>query len=378
MNLKEIKLSIYIKLIVLGVFIVFLFFNTNTWALVSSGLAPVISAFVFAYVLDYIVRFFELKLRLPRSISILITVILFLFLLTMVGLIIIPRVLNAVSSLIKAISNFDFDFKMLSTLNFDNIYLNEIQQAIIDTVTPLVQKVTNATGTAILLLVGEVQKITTGLISLIISFSISIYMLGEKNDLLARIKRSVYAYLNDDKADRLVYTMRLANNIFKDFFLGKLLDSTIIGILSYLIFTIFSFEYAMLIALIVGITNMIPYFGPFIGAVPAAVITFIANPAMPINVVWILICILIIQQLDGLLIGPFILGDSVGVSAFWIILAVTIGGATFGVLGMFLGVPFCVLIKTLLEEDVEKRLISKGYEGLEASSLKKKKRQAKR
>lgn len=378
MNLKDIKTSTYVKLLLMATFIAFLLFNTKTWSIVSSGITPVISAFVFAYVLDYVVRFFELKLKLPRSISILITIILFLILLTTVGLIIIPRVLSAVSSLIKTISNFDFDFKVLSTLNFDNIYLNEIQQAIIDTVTPLIQKVTNATGTAILLLVGEVQKITSGIISLIISFTISIYMLGEKSDLLARIKRSVYAYFTDEKADKLVYTMRLANNIFKDFFLGKLLDSTIIGILSYLIFTIFNFDYAMLIALIVGITNMIPYFGPFIGAVPAAVITLIANPATPINVFWILVCILIIQQLDGLLIGPFILGDSVGVSAFWIILAVTVGGATFGVLGMFLGVPFCVLIKTLIEEDVDKRLVYKGYEELESTALKKKKKEHRR
>lgn len=119
---------------------------------------------------------------------------------------------------------------------------------------------------------------------------------------------------------------------------------------------------------------MIPYFGPFIGAVPAAIITFVANPSQPVDVVWMLLIILIIQQLDGLVIGPFILGDSVGVNAFWIILAVTVGGATFGLLGMFLGVPLCVLIKTLIEEDVERKLVYKGYNDLESTALRTKKK----
>ena len=115
---------------------------------------------------------------------------------------------------------------------------------------------------------------------------------------------------------------------------------------------------------------MIPYFGPFIGAVPAAIITLIANPTDPVQMLYMLLLIFIIQQLDGLVIGPFILGDSAGVSAFWIIVAVTVGGAAFGIIGMFLGVPVCVLIKTLIEEDVQRRLEHKGYPSLESENLK--------
>jgi predicted PurR-regulated permease PerM len=118
---------------------------------------------------------------------------------------------------------------------------------------------------------------------------------------------------------------------------------------------------------------MIPYFGPFIGAVPAALITFIATPSLPVNVAWILLIILIIQQIDGWIIGPFVLGDSVGVSAFWIIVAVTIGGATFGVAGMFLGVPLAVLLKTLVEEEVDRRLNAKGYDDIDKKDMRIKK-----
>ncbi|MBM7560659.1 AI-2E family transporter [Fusibacter tunisiensis] len=373
MNLKEIKLAPFIKLIFIIAIIAYVVLNTDIMGFVSKGISPVLTAFIIAYILDYVVRFFELKMKVPRSLSILISILLFLLILTTIGLFIVPRVVGAVSSLIKAIGNFEFDINALSQLDFDNFYLNEIQQAIVDTVTPLIQKLTNATGTAVLIVVNEVQKITSGLISLVISFAISIYMLGEKRDLLARIKRTLFAYLSDQTANQVLYASRMANKIFKAFFLGKLLDSTIIGVLAYLVFTIFNFEYALLIALIIGLTNMIPYFGPFIGAVPAAVITLIANPSSPIDVVWILICILAIQQLDSLVIGPFILGDSVGVSAFWIIVAVTVGGATFGIVGMFMGVPVLVLLKTLIEEDVEKRLAFQGYEGFQSNDIKNKK-----
>jgi predicted PurR-regulated permease PerM len=369
MNLKDIKIGLLVKWVAVATIVFLLISHTSVWKILSAGISPVLSAFVFAYILDYIVRFFEKKLKLPRLLSILITMTIVIITLTLLGVVIVPGVLNAVTSLINAISRVDFNLEYLKNFDFDNFYLNEIQQALIDTITPILQKLTNATGSAILMIVSEIQKITSGVISIIVSFVISIYMLGEKRDLVARIKRMTYAYFTDEKADQIFYTFKLANKIFKAFFLGKLLDSTIIGILAYLVFGIFNFEYALLIALIVGITNMIPYFGPFIGAVPAAIITFVANPSQPVNVFWMLLIILIIQQLDGLLIGPFILGDSVGVNAFWIILAVTVGGATFGLLGMFLGVPVSVLVKTLIEEDVERKLAFKGYNDLETASL---------
>ncbi|MBE0450678.1 MAG: AI-2E family transporter [Clostridia bacterium] len=374
MNPKDIKIGLLVKWVAVATIVFLLISHTSIWKIISAGISPVLSAFVFAYILDYIVRFFEKKLKVPRSLSILITMTIVIITLILLGVVIVPGVLNAVASLINAIGKVDFNLEYLKNFDFDNFYLNEIQQALIDTVTPILQKLTNATGTAILMIVSEIQKITSGVISIIVSFVISIYMLGEKKDLVARIKRMAYAYFTDEKTDQIFYTFKLANKIFKAFFLGKLLDSTIIGILAYLIFRIFNFEYALLIALIIGITNMIPYFGPFIGAVPAGIITFVANPSHPVSVLWMLLIILIIQQLDGLVIGPFILGDSVGVNAFWIILAVTVGGATFGLLGMFLGVPVSVLVKTLIEEDVERKLAFKGYNDMETTALRIKKK----
>lgn len=374
MNFKDVNLYFYAKLIAVGTIVILFLTKTPIWTLIAKGIKPVVYAFIIAYILDYCVRYFEKKLKFNRIISIIITFAIFISIIVLFGALVVPRVVDTVSILINSIGDADINLDDIFRQDFNNIYLNEIQQSIINALTPMLQKLTNATGTAVLLLVNEIQKITSGLISFIVAFIISIYMLAEKNDLVARLKRLIFAYFDDHHSNWIMYTSRKAHYIFKDFVVGKLLDSFIIGVLSFVILSIFDFEFKLLIAIIIGLTNMIPYFGPFLGAVPAAIITYIGTPSAPVNVLWILLIILIIQQLDGWVIGPFILGDSVGVSAFWIILAVTIGGATFGVLGMFLGVPVLVLIKTLLEDDIQKKLYSKGYEGLEEQFIRTKRK----
>lgn len=370
MNLKELNLYLYAKIIGIATIVVLFLTKTPVWQLIKSGIRPVLYAFIIAYILDYSVRAFEKRLKMHRIVSIVLTLSIFIFILFLIGSFIVPKVIDTIGKLISAIGKLNLNLDVLFEQDFNNIYLNEIQQNVINALTPMIQKITNATGTAVLILMNEIQKITSGLISFIMAIVIAIYMLAEKHDLVARIKRFVYAYFNDNHSEWIMSTSRKAHNILKDFVIGKLIDSIIIGILSFITLSIFKFEFKLLIAIIIGLTNMIPYFGPFLGAIPACVITFIGSPDNPINVLWMLIIILIIQQLDGLVIGPFILGDSVGVSAFWIIVAVTVGGATFGVLGMFLGVPVLVLIKTLIEDDIQKKLYAKGYEGLEEKNIK--------
>lgn len=376
MNLRDIKLTTFVKFMTLATIIVLFLSQTPVWQYVVSGIKPLIIAFVIAYIVDYSVRFFESKIKLPRAFAIFLSFILFISVIALIGIVVVPNIIDAVSSLIKTISeinvNMDVDFSFIQQIDFDNVYLQQFQQSLIDTIAPVLQRLTNITGSVVLLIVTEIQKITSGVISFILALVIAIYMLAEKKDLSARIRRFIYAYFNDRQVHWIFYISELSNRIFKDFVIGKFIDSTIIGFLSYFIFRYFGFQYAVLIALIVGITNMIPYFGPFIGAIPAAVITLIANPTQPIEMVYMLFLIFLIQQLDGLVIGPLILGDSVGVSAFWIITAVTIGGATFGIIGMFLGVPVVVLIKTLIEEDVERKLDAKGYFALGQEHIKKK------
>ena len=141
-------------------------------------------------------------------------------------------------------------------------------------------------------------------------------------------------------------------NLYK-FFEGKLLDSLIIGIICFIFMALFRMEYSLLVAVIIGLTNIIPFFGPFIGAVPSIFILLIISP---LQALIFAVFILILQQVDGNIIGPRIIGDSVGLSSLWIMFAIIVGGAYFGVAGMILGVPVFSVIYTLLRDFVNKRL----------------------
>ncbi len=153
--------------------------------------------------------------------------------------------------------------------------------------------------------------------------------------------------------------MYLALEKFTNFFSGKIYDSAIIGVLCFIAMLFINSEYAALIAVIVGITNIIPFFGPFIGAVPSALLLLIVNP---IDCLIFVIMIIILQQIDGNIIGPRILGDSVGLSSLWIMFAILVGGAYFGFFGMLLGVPVVAVIYYVIKEFVDERLKDKGIE----------------
>jgi predicted PurR-regulated permease PerM len=189
--------------------------------------------------------------------------------------------------------------------------------------------------------------------NLIFAFIVSIYVLLDKNRLVRNLKRLTKALFPKEKASSLIETGGLTHHIFSRFIIGKTVDSLIIGGLCFILMSFFKMPFALIISLIVGITNMVPYVGPFIGAVPGFFIIFISSPVQSL---FYLILILAIQQFDGLYLGPKILGDSTGLRPIWIIFAISVGGAAGGVLGMFLGVPCVAVIARLLDDWVEKRI----------------------
>ena len=180
--------------------------------------------------------------------------------------------------------------------------------------------------------------------NIIISLIVSIYILFDKRNLKVTGLRFVYSVLPISRGKRVSNVISECTDIFTNFVFGKTLDSLIIGLLSFIVLSIGGFQYTVLVAVIIGVTNMIPYFGPFIGAVPGAIIYLCFSPRQAFA---FLIIVLIIQQLDGLVIGPKILGDSTGLSPLWVIIGTTLGGAYAGVLGMFLGVPVIAVISYL-------------------------------
>lgn len=179
------------------------------------------------------------------------------------------------------------------------------------------------------------------LVNIIIGIFVSVYILLEKEKFKGQAKKIIYGACPAKVGNVVMEVLRKTNSIFYGFIIGKIIDSFIIGIICYVVMKIIEMPYPMLTSVIIGVTNIIPVFGPYIGAVPTVIIIFLTDPRMGI---YFLIFVLILQQLDGNLIGPKILGDSTGISSFWVVLAIVVGGSLFGFLGMLLGVPTVAVI----------------------------------
>lgn len=194
-----------------------------------------------------------------------------------------------------------------------------------------------------------VAGLTTGVIgavrilfNVVIGIIISIYVLMSKEIFIGQSKKVVYALFSGEKANAVIHTVHKSNEIFGGFISGKILDSLIIGILCFICLYFMKMPYALLVSVIVGVTNVIPFFGPYLGAVPSTILIMLASP---IQGVYFIIFILILQQFDGNILGPAILGESTGLSSFWVVFAILVGGGIFGILGMIIGVPaFAVII----------------------------------
>lgn len=198
-------------------------------------------------------------------------------------------------------------------------------------------------------------------INLLLGIFISIYMIYSKEKFRYQAKRVVYAIFSEEKGDAVCTTLRECNDIFGAFLISKAIDSLIIGCICCVAMNIIGLPYAVLLSVIVGITNMIPYFGPFIGAVPGVLIYLCTDWE---SAIIFAIMILILQQFDGLILGPRLLGQSTGLSPIWVIFAITVGGAYFGVLGMFIGVPVVAVVAFLLNKAVSSRLKGKEIRAL--------------
>ena len=198
-----------------------------------------------------------------------------------------------------------------------------------------------------------VKYLLTGLYNLIIGIIVSVYILGNSETFGANAKRLLYSLLTPEAAKKLLEGLDFTNRTFIGFLNGKLLDSAIIGLICYIVCAILDMPYALLVSVIIGLTNIIPFFGPFIGAVPSAIIILMVSP---IKCLIFVVFIIILQQVDGNLIGPKILGSSVGINGFWVMFSIILGAGLFSFWGMLLGVPVFVLIYTLINNSVDRKL----------------------
>ena len=190
-------------------------------------------------------------------------------------------------------------------------------------------------------------------VNVLVGLFLAIYMLLFKESYRGHIKRLLYALLDIDRANLVLEITRKADDIFYGFIIGKILDSAIIGVICYFSMLIMQMPYPILCSFVVGVTNVIPVFGPYIGATPTVILIFVTDP--PKGIIF-LIYVLILQQVDGNLIGPKILGDSTGITSFWVIVAVVVGGSLFGYIGMLIGVPTLALILYIVDRIAQYRV----------------------
>ncbi|MCY6482799.1 AI-2E family transporter [Clostridium aestuarii] len=325
-----------------------------------SILSPFFWALAIAYMLNPLIIHIEKRFNLKRALSILIVYMVVLGFIILTVTIISPTIADNIVDLANNAPKYLKETEALISSNAKKFTIannKELIDWINKTLTTSTDKLIAILNSSLNIILSKAITFTSSFAKMLFGFIISIYILKDKELFKKNIKEFLYALINKKSVDKIVNIGREMNIIFSQYIIGKFIDSLIIGLLCAVGLALFKIPYALLISLIVGITNMIPYFGPFIGMVPAVLITIFYGP---IKALTVFLFILALQQFDGLYLGPKILGDKVGLTPFWIILAITIGGGTFGVLGMFLGVPIMAIIKTFLQEFMSKRLNEKN------------------
>ena len=347
-----------------------------------SILAPILYGMGMAYLLAPIVNFLERNILRWRDVlekkrgksfrvhkgwlraaSIFLTWAFMLVLLYLLFNMLVPELVDSVTTLVNNLeSYYKTTYDWVSGLLSDNPKLtelagrfyNEASQWLTTKLLPGLQTaVTNFTGS----LVTGVWSVVIFAKNFLIGIIVSVYLLAAKEKSAARCCKLLYGVLPEDKAAFTVRGFRRVDYIFSGFVRGKLLDSLIIGILCFIGCSLLKMPYTPLVSVIVGVTNVIPFFGPFLGAVPCALLILLVSP---LKCLYFVIFIFLLQQLDGNVIGPKILGDSTGISSIWVIVAILVGGGFGGVLGMFLGVPIFACLQVLVRWLLNTRLKKKN------------------
>lgn len=332
-------------------------------------LRPFIMGLVIAYLLDFILRFYEnvlfetkffkkLKLKKKRGLGLIFTYFSAILLVGLFIQFVLPQVIDSIVGLVNDVPMYIEKSNTLINETFNKIDLSpKYKEIAYNNVNGLIDYVLKIATESLPIIGNIIKNIASSIWNIVLGVIISIYILMEKEKFIGLSKKIIKAIFPVKFADKTLEIAHRSNMIFGKFLIGKILDSFIIGVLTFIVLTITKMPYTLLVSVIVGITNIIPFFGPFIGAIPSVIIILFVSP---IKAVWFLVIILIIQQIDGNIIGPKILGDSLGLSAFWILFAIMVAGNFMGVVGMIVGVPLFAVFYSLLKEFIENRLKKKG------------------
>ncbi|MBU5479389.1 AI-2E family transporter [Eubacterium sp. MSJ-13] len=376
----------YLKVCLYALFVIFwgaiIFIMLQNWGATKAfvmNFCKVLSPFFVAVIIAYFVSPLFEKIygmfdkhvkgkkgeKAVKMLSLLLSYVLLIGFITVAFVFVIPQIGDSIAELTGNIPVvYDKTLKLLAELHdkYPEIDTDYISERLNEMVPNLIKYGTNVVGNVIPMVFSVSVSIVKVVINILLALIISVYMIVEREIFKHQGKRLVYSIFSESKGNTICKTFGECNEIFSAFLISKAIDSLIIGCLCFVIMNILHLPYTVLISVIVGITNMIPYFGPFIGAVPGVLIYLCTNPK---DALIFVVMIFALQQFDGLILGPRLLGQSTGLSPIWVIFGITVGGAYFGVVGMFIGVPVVAVFAFLLNKIISYRLRGKKVEALE-------------
>ena len=359
--------------IALSIIFFFLIYRFDGFGSAISTLTGILMPFIYGAVIAYLLkpvcntiegflrRFIPEKMKgLISALSIALTILLGLLLIYALCMMIIPQLITSVTTLyytaqrniarfVQWANHVEFienNQQIMDLLNNAYDTLNTSVDNLVKTkLLPSMQNILSGAAIGVLNVVTWAKNLVIGII-------VAVYMLASRKRFVQQAKLVLYSVFKPVWAGRIIEEIQYADKMFGGFINGKIMDSAIIGVLCYIGCLIFKFPSALLVSVIIGVTNVIPFFGPFIGAIPATLLILIQNP---IKALWFLLFVLVLQQVDGNIIGPKILGNTTGLSSFWVLFAILLFGGLWGFAGMIVGVPLFAVIY-----DVIKKLVIHG------------------
>lgn len=351
----------------------------NYAASIISVFSPIIWSVVIAYLLNPVVNFFERHLRkivcrkkerskMLRVLSITVTMILTITLLVSMVATIVPQLIESYNNFSANFSGYwdnlinvaeklrdkhpdTYDY-IVKGISDGRAYATQLLEKLSPQIDSVIDTIVNLGASAVSFVLGVADALCGWLIS--------VYLLYNKETMLAQMRKICYSIMPTKRCDRVLEIAYMFDRTIIDFLSGKILDSFIIGIMCFIGVTIMKMPYSVLISVIVGVTNVIPFFGPFIGAIPCILLLMLTDP---LKAIWFAIFILILQQFDGNILGPKILGNKLGLPTFWTLFAILIGGGLFGFIGMVLFIPIFAVCYKLFTEYVCAKLEKKNLPG---------------
>ena len=359
----------------LSIIFFFLIYRFDGFGSALSTLTGILMPFIYGAVIAYLLkpvcntiegflrRFIPERMKgLVSALSVALTILFGLLLIYALCMMIIPQLITSVTALyytaqrnlaqfvqwanhVEFIENNEQIMNMLNSA-YDTLSTN-IDELIKTKLLPSMQNIVSGAAIGVLNVVTVAKNLVIGII-------VAVYMLASRKRFTQQVKLIFYSVFKPRWAQLIIEEIQYADKMFGGFINGKIMDSAIIGVLCYIGCLIFKFPSALLVSVIIGVTNVIPFFGPFIGAIPATLLILIQNP---IKALWFILFVLVLQQLDGNIIGPKILGNTTGLSSFWVLFAILLFGGLWGFVGMIVGVPLFAVIY-----DVIKKLVVHGLE----------------